>query len=185
MQFRSGNHLHRRGCSSQLLTLFIRLRNSSIEREGCSIYATSSLLINAGKRIFCKRNGNGFLCSCRQEYPLESAQAVIWNSTVCIALDIELNDFFRVPTALIFRRYNRNAVFIVQIRADNCSIGQPIAERIQNIFLPANTCRTASLPMPFRPPNPDTMLVSMLLFRVPDKLHCRLQLLEQLAFQLP
>ena len=135
MQFRSGNHLHRRGCSSQLLTLFIRLRNSSIEREGCSIYATSSLLINAGKRIFCKRNGNGFLCSCRQEYPLESAQAVIWNSTVCIALDIELNDFFRVPTALIFRRYNRNAVFIVQIRADNCSIGQPIAERIQNIFL--------------------------------------------------
>lgn len=135
MQFRSGNHLHRRGCSRQLLTLFIRLRNPSIEREGCSIYATSSLLINAGKGILCKRNGNGFLCSYRQEYPLESAQAVIWHGTVCIALDIELNHLFCVETALIFRCYNRNAVFIVQIRADNCSIGQPIAERIQNIFL--------------------------------------------------
>ena len=134
MQFRSGNHLHCWGCSSQLLTLFIRLRNPSIERKGCSIYATSSLLINAGKGILCKRNGNGFLCSCRQEYPLESAQAVIWHGTVCIALDIELNHLFRVETALIFRRYNRNAIFIVQIRADNCSIGQPIAERIQNIF---------------------------------------------------
>lgn len=89
MQFRSGNHLHCWGCSSQLLTLFIRLRNPSIERKGCSIYATSSLLINAGKGILCKRNGNGFLCSCRQEYPLESAQAVIWHGTVCIALDIE------------------------------------------------------------------------------------------------
>ena len=129
MQFRNRNDLHCWGCSRQLLTLFIRLRNPSIEREGCSIYATSSLLINAGKRIFCKRNGNGFLCSCRQEYPLESAQAVIWNSTVCIALDIELNHLFCVETALIFCRYNRNAVFIVQIRADNFSVGQPISER--------------------------------------------------------
>ena len=106
MQFRSGNHLHRRGCSSQLLTLFIRLRNSSIEREGCSIYATSSLLINAGKGILCKRNGNGFLCSCRQEYPLESAQAVIGHGTVCIALDIELNHLFRVETARIHRLFH-------------------------------------------------------------------------------